>query len=140
MRKVLYPQNAQHPGISAFSYPEGDVARPRPVLNGTVYYCGHREDPAQLTPGEIEAYNSITHSCTARNGRWEAIVRQVGDAREVHIFLPTKSIDDRMGLPSVELICRELVAGPRAVDPMALSERVAELEKQLTQARVAAQG
>jgi hypothetical protein len=141
MRKVLHPQNAQHPGISAFSYPEGDVAHPKPALQGTVYFCGVRQDPAQMTPREIEAFNAITHSCSARDGRWTADFLQNGRDRELHVMVPCKSIDDRMNLPSMELICRELTQGPRAVDPTALADRVAELEKQLAlRVPVAAQG
>lgn len=32
MQRALKPENDTHPGISSFSYPEGDVARPRPTL------------------------------------------------------------------------------------------------------------
>lgn len=66
MQKALKPENDQHPGISAFSYPEGDVAKPRPVLPYELYwnnYPVHKfpetqhwrelELACQLTPGEF---------------------------------------------------------------------------------------
>jgi hypothetical protein len=133
MRRVLHPQNAQHPSISAYSHPEGDVANPKPALAYVAYFCGSRLDPAQMTPREIESVNAITRSCSARDGRWTATIRQNGRDQELHILVPCKSIDDRMNLPSLELACRELTAGPAAVDPMALADRVALLEKQLAE-------
>ena len=47
MQKALHPENDAHPGKSSFAYPEGDVARPRPVLPCEVWWNGfpvHRAD------------------------------------------------------------------------------------------------
>lgn len=65
-RKEAKPENETHPGISAFSYPEGDVARPRPVLPFEFYlnaYPCHKfpetehwrelELMTQVQPGEF---------------------------------------------------------------------------------------
>jgi hypothetical protein len=38
MHKAANPSNPEHPGRSAFSYPEGDVAKPRPVLPFEFFY------------------------------------------------------------------------------------------------------
>ena len=129
MRKVLHPQNAQHPGISAFSYPEGTVARPKPALTRDVYFCGHREDPDQLPPSTIELFNRFDRPMTARDGAWVADLKANG--KELHITVPAKSIDDRMNLPALDLILLELLNGRASVDPMALTDRVAELEAKL---------
>ncbi len=32
MKRSLNPENKEHPGKSVFSYPEGDMAKPRPVM------------------------------------------------------------------------------------------------------------
>lgn len=124
-----YRQNAQHPHISAFSYPEGDVKRPKPTLTRTVFVNGHREDPEQLTPAEIDAYNSITRSCTARDGDWMAEVKRHGSTEALHIKLPISL--DKKPHESIAVWCRELAQGPSAVDPISLAQRVAELEAQV---------
>lgn len=71
MQKSLKPENTQHPGISAFSYPEGDKARPRPVLPFELWWAGypiHRdldvqhwyelEQYAKLRPGTFTVTRS----------------------------------------------------------------------------------
>lgn len=40
MQKAMRPENETHPGVSALSYPEGDVARPR-ALPFEFYYNGY---------------------------------------------------------------------------------------------------
>lgn len=40
MQKAMRPENETHPGISAFSYPEGDVARPKPAPAYEFFYNG----------------------------------------------------------------------------------------------------
>lgn len=39
--KVQNPSNSTHPGISAFSYPEGERARPKPVPSFAFLYNGY---------------------------------------------------------------------------------------------------
>ena len=131
MRRVLHPQNAQHPHVSAFSYPEGNIVRPKPLLLRETYFCGSRCREDQLTPREIDHLNAITGSMSAREGRWTADIIGVGKNEQLHIVVPCKSIDDRMNLPSLELICLELAQGQAAVDPLSLAERVRALEAQL---------
>lgn len=124
-----YRQNIRTPGISAFSYPEGDVKRPKPTLSRETFVNGGRQREDQLTPLEIDAYNSVRRSCSARNGLWTAEIRQNGTKPQLHITLPTGS-DTRPHEP-IALICRELNDGPAAVDPLSLAARVAELEAKL---------
>jgi hypothetical protein len=40
-QKALRPENPDHPGISVFSYPEGDKARPKPALPFECFYNGY---------------------------------------------------------------------------------------------------
>ncbi len=136
MRRVLHPQNAQHPGKSVFSYPEGDIAHPKAVLRprpdgqpGVVFFCGSREDPDQLTPAQIDLYNRFDRSRTSRDGKWKAEIASNGI--DLMVWVPAKSIDERMDLPSLDLILLELLDGTASVDPVSLAERVAQLEQQL---------
>lgn len=137
LRSVLHPQNAQHPGKSAFSHPEGDVKHPKAVLRpnkegqpgAEVFFCGARQDPDQLTPAQIDLFNRFDRTRTSRNGRWKADV--ANDGLGLSVWVPAKTIDDRMDLPSLDLILIELLDGAASVDPVSLAERVAELEKQL---------
>lgn len=65
MQKAMRPENEFHPGKSAFSYPEGDVARPKVVPPFEFWYNGYPcskfletehwrecELMAQVSPGE----------------------------------------------------------------------------------------
>lgn len=91
----------------------------------------------QLTPREIDLLNAIDRSYTAREGRWTADLTRNGKEEMLMVSVPAKTIDDRMDLPSLELVCLELLKGQAAVDPMSLAQRVAELEKQLAEKAVA---
>ena len=53
------PENKEHPGISAYSYPEGDRARPKAALKCDFFWVGYPETPETLTPGEIDALNML---------------------------------------------------------------------------------
>jgi hypothetical protein len=138
--RQVRPSNAFTPGVSPFSYPEGDVARPKPTFHQQVFYNGHHEELDQLTPAEIDAYNALSRSLagpearrTARNGTWEARISRNND--QLQIFVPCKTQEQLQNLPpSLILIIRELMDG-KTIDPTdllsqvdALRARVAELE------------
>lgn len=53
------PENKIWPGVSVYSYPEGEVARPKPKLINKVFWVGYDLTPDTLTPSEIEAVNSL---------------------------------------------------------------------------------
>ncbi len=126
-------ENPNYNHTSCFTYPEGESVRPKPTLSRDTFFCGPRCRNDELSPAEIDAFNAITTTRTARDGTWTAEVRQNGTARELHIKVPSRTVDDRMNLPgSLLLILGELQYGAKAVDPMALAARVAELEDTLT--------
>ena len=54
------PENIHHPGISAFSYPEGDQAHPKPDLQCKIFWVGYDLRPETLTPQEIDLLNRLT--------------------------------------------------------------------------------
>ena len=53
------PENPEHPGISVYSYPEGDLKRPKPAMKCKVFWVGYEERPEVLTPDEIDALNAL---------------------------------------------------------------------------------
>lgn len=53
------PENTEHPGISVYSYPEGELRRPKPDLKCQFIWCGQEESKDQLTPEEIELRNQL---------------------------------------------------------------------------------
>lgn len=136
-QRTIHRQNPQHPGKSAFSHPEGDVARPKATLKyRETFLNGHREREDELTPAEIDAFNQFTHSCAARGGDvnkpgadgWTAIVA----GHRLIIDVPAYTQDNRNNLPDgLVLILNELAQGARAVTPASMAERIAELERKL---------
>lgn len=127
-RKAMRPENATHPAISAFSYPEGDVAREKPALRRETFFAGVRQTIDSLTPAEIDLFNRFETSKTARNGLWKAEVRRNGTAEQLWITTEPNTLDARMSLPGLTSILRELLDGAEAANPDRLAERVAELE------------
>ena len=138
-QRTVRHSNAFHPGISAFSYPEGDEARKKPRLvdkNGQpreVYFCGTRQEEDMLMPREIELFNQITQSKLSRNGAWRADVIPLGASGErLLIQIPVKTINDRAALPpSLEICLLEFIGGRDAVDPGKLTDEVQRLRDQI---------
>lgn len=131
-RKAMRPENERHPGISAFSYPEGDLARPKPDLKRETIVLGSRLRKDELTPAEIELCNRFESSRTARNGKWTATIRNVDGVERLTVWCAENgTMDGRASLPPLSMILRELLDGPEATDPNTLAMRVQQLEAQL---------
>lgn len=127
-RRSVRHSNADHRHESVFSLPGGDLKNPKAKLTQETFFNNHREHEDELTPAEIEAFNSITHSCEARGGSWTAEVKN----GRLRINVPSHTMDDRMNLPDgLVLILRELAAGERAVSPADMALRIADLERRL---------
>lgn len=133
-RKALKPENAQHPDVSAFN-PMGERDHPRPKLRRKTFWAGKELHLDELTVDEITLFNQVEHTVEARNGAWRAEVKRTASdgTSELHVLFPSKTTDDRMDLPSMALMMRELLGGTKAVDPASLAQRVAELEKALAE-------
>ena len=140
MRASLKPENTDHPHVSAYSYPEGDKARPKPDLRVKTFFCGMEEQKERLTPSEVLAYNAITNERKARDGAWKALIKHKGETHEeLHVMIPCETVDQRMGLPPLELILLELNGGPSTADLGGMLATIRKLEQELVEAR-AAQG
>ena len=128
--RTIRHSNADHKHLSAFSVPggRGDLKDPKPTLTRETFFNNHHEREDELTPAEIEAFNAITHSCTARNDTWTARVK----GNRLLVDVPSHTMDDRMNLPDgLVLILRELAQGERAVTPADMAARIADLERQV---------
>ena len=134
MQKAVRPENDQHPGRSAFSYPEGDIQRPKPKLTRKVFFNYHEENEEQLTPVEITAYNSVNDDCEARSGQYSAVIKMRGRKREeLHITVPVRHLDHRMNLPpSLLLLIHELKTGQQVGDMQDLLGEIADLRDRLS--------
>lgn len=54
-----HPENVDHPGLSVYSYPEGNVARPKPDLKCKMFWVGYELKTDTLTPSELELLNRL---------------------------------------------------------------------------------
>jgi hypothetical protein len=136
-RHALIPENKTHPGISVYSYPEGERARPNPKLVMDVIFCGYRQRVDNLTPEEIQACNALAdgQAYEARDGQWSA--RKVRDGTKSLLLVHCVEAIDRdraRDLPPMLNILLELKNGPQAVDLAFLSRQLDEMRGRLVQA------
>lgn len=130
--RTTLKSNAQHPGISAFSHPEGDVAHPKDKLNMDTYHCGVRLREDTLTPAEITLLNDLNSDRECRGGKWKVEIQKVGNRARRLLWMPIKTMDDRASLPeSLSLILLELATGSETLNPNFLVEEVLKLRKQV---------
>jgi hypothetical protein len=122
MQKSLVRENQDYVEQGPFAFPG------KRKLRRKTYFCYAEQRDETLSEAEVDAFNAITRSCTARGGAWTATVLRDGTTEKLHIFVPGKTLDQRMELPSVLDILAELKDGPQAVDRSAMAERIAELE------------
>ena len=138
-RNALIPENKIHPGISVYSYPEGDQARPKNKLAVETIFCGYRQRDDNITPEELDAFNALADGQTyeAREGRWTA--RTVKNGTKSMLFVHCDEAIDRdraRDLPPMLNVLIELKNGPQAVDLAALTRRLTEMQEQLKAAGV----
>jgi hypothetical protein len=86
--KAKMPENKQHPGISVFSHPEGELARPKPQLKCRMFIGGAPIERSTCDPQEIESLNKIApghYRVEATNGSTSVIEvkGQVNSNREI---------------------------------------------------------
>ena len=131
-RRVRPRENMNHPEISAFSYPEGNLKRKKPALARVTFCNKVKQNEDLLTPEEIEAFNAFAVNCSARDGAWTAVIEKNGTTERLMVDFPCKTPDDRMNLPNgLLLILKELREGPESVDVGSMAARLARLEAQL---------
>lgn len=80
MQKTLHPENEFHPEKSALSYPEGDRARPRPVLPYELFWNGY---PMHMFP-ETEHWRELELACELQPGEF-TVLRKDGTRMNVSV-------------------------------------------------------
>lgn len=145
MQQALRRENPFYPERSVFNPvgkfdDQGQQLPAKTTLRRSTYFVGVKLNDETLLPEEIQLLNRFTSNKVAREGTWTATVHKHGANEVLSVVVPCKSIDDRMGLPPLTYILRELLDGADAVNPDALAKRVADLEERLKQyeARAAA--
>lgn len=142
-RRALNPSSNTHPGISAFSYPEGDRARPKPTFKAAeVYENGVplRED--QLTPQEIDSYNAVIALLPRAGDKrlaWggKLIAERSINGHRVTVTFPCKSVEDQARANTMTIVQRNLclAEGEAAADPNSILERLSVAEAELARLR-----
>lgn len=113
---------------------EGPYAHPKPKLVHKVFVCGGPQTEESLTPLEIELFNQFTHSKTAHNGAYTAMLRRDGTSSVLTIDFPAKSLDNLQDLPrSLAELLAELLYGDEATDAQDLVGEVMRLKKRLAE-------
>jgi hypothetical protein len=81
MQKAMKPENTDHPGVSAFSYPEGDQAKPKAIPKHEFWYCGY---PVHLFP-ETEHWREIELMAAVVPGEY-TVLRKDGTTMAVTVL------------------------------------------------------
>lgn len=133
--RAANPSNKTHPGISVYSYAEGDRERPRPAFTCPMYWVGFPVDLDTTTAEEIELFNQArpgVFAFTRTDGRPEKLTvtgdQDAGGALTRLLFeFPVK--EDRETLPSMAAILRQAygIKTPEQIELDALRAEVAKL-------------
>lgn len=105
--RMLHPDNRRHPEISVYSYPEGDLARPRPDLKCPMSWVGFPLTTDTLKWDEIELLNQAqpgTYTFTRTDGTTDQMVidadrDELSRVNRLHFKFPSKERRDT--LPSM---------------------------------------
>lgn len=97
-KRILRPENEFHPGKSAYSYPEGDLARPRPAFTCKTFWVGAQCDHDTSTAREIELLNAVpagVYACQKSDGSIITVTVKVttddaGQPVQKEFWFPTK--------------------------------------------------
>ena len=106
-------------------------AHPKPLLRYETFFCGGRQHEEQLTPLELELFNSFEGSKEARDGKWTADLSRDGSNRRLMISVPARGYDEMIALPPLTQILAELLYGSDIASPDAALARIAALESRI---------
>jgi hypothetical protein len=115
---ALEKHEEEHKGISAYSYPEGDIARPRPDFECKTIWVAEELTHDLTSAEEIELLNQVKPGryIATRADNSKMLVTVTVEADEVTgkpgkktIFFSTRG-HLRFNLPPRTVLCRELIA------------------------------
>lgn len=135
-KRALRPENEQHPGISVFSYPEGDQAHPKPDLKAKVFWVGYPLEKDTLTPEEVALVNELepgTYTFTRTDNSVAQVVIEAkydaaGQVARLEVTFPAKG-DAHKLLPPMVVMLRAMLGKPSREEE--LTRKVRELESKL---------
>lgn len=130
--KTIIRQNATHPGLSAFSHKEGEVAHPKNKLSAHTLFLGVPQFEDSLTPVEIDLFNSITTGRNARDGAWTATYEPStqGGKPKLNVSIAIQEGDLASTPPLVQILA-ELATGAKAEDVSTLLVDMAQMKREL---------
>ena len=134
--RLTRKENEQHPGISVYSYPEGDVARPKAPLKCEMFWVGYPLEVEGLTPTEVDLLNQADEGefvFHRTDGAFEKLsvkgqTDTHGRLRRLEFYYPCRG-ENRNNLPSMTALLREAY-GRKSQEQLeldALREQVATL-------------
>ena len=130
--RAANPSNKTHPGISVYSYPEGDRARPR-ALKCPMFWVGYDIQPDTTTAYEIELLNKAvpgTFAFLCTDGSQEQLTcigtaAPNGSISKLLFDFPTK--ENRESLPSMASMLQQAY-GIKSPEQVELDRLRAEVE------------
>lgn len=143
MRRSMLRSNENYNEVSPFTYPEGEAVRPKPRLTRKTFFgklvfqndqprvVGMRVHDDALTPIEVQLFEAITETRTARGGSWMAEVRRSGGEPSLHVGVLMETQDQKHSLPSLVEILTELQSGAKVPSAAEMMQQIAEMQKQL---------
>jgi hypothetical protein len=142
------PENKQAPGISVYSYPEGDLAHPKPDLKCQILWIGYELNTDTLTPQEVDLLNrlqpgdfrvtkmdgtQIPFKVEAKYGDKYDPITQRPEVRQLAVWFPCKAVDQRQNHASMVQYLQQAL-GDKVPSNTELLAEVAQLRAQLAQA------
>ena len=132
-------ENEQHPGLSVYSNPKGDVLDPKPDLKCKMFWVGYDLRTDTLTPEEVRLLNLAKPGMfqfKKTDGAVETITitgKQTADGslERLEFHFPCRG-DNRHNLPSMVSLLREISQEPSEADH--LRQQLAALERELERA------
>lgn len=100
------PENTEHPGISVFSHPEGELARPKAQLKCPFTWCGADETWETLTPDEVEWRNRLVE-VVEQKGALEGFVTKANGDRIKFTATPKRTDAGTVEHMTVHYKCKD---------------------------------
>lgn len=116
---------------------DDDYSHPKPTLRYETTFCGIPQRAEDLTPLEVELFNSFTESKEAHGGKWTAILDRDGTKRRLKVRVPCASSDEMTSLPPLTQILMELLYGESVGDPVLAMAEMQALRREVAALKAA---
>lgn len=116
---------------------DDDYGHPKPKLTYLTFFCGIPQRADDLTPLEVELFNSFTESKEAHHGKWTAVLDRDGTKKRLRVKIPCGTSDDMAGAPPLAQVLTELLYGESVGDPLQAMGEIAQLKRQIAELQAA---